>query len=40
MGLAQGSLEVTIRLQEGLLGEILGVVVVADAIVGVAVDVA
>ena len=40
VGFALGALEVTVGLKEGLLGQILGVVVVADAVVGVAVDVA
>ena len=40
VGLALGALEVPVGLQEGLLGEVLGVVVVADAVVGVGVDVA
>jgi hypothetical protein len=35
-----GALEVAVGLQERLLGQVLGIVVVADAIVGVAVDVA
>ena len=39
-GLAPGALEVAVGLQEGLLGEVLGVVVVADPVVGVGVDVA
>ena len=38
--LALGALEMTVGLQEGLLGEVLRVVMVADPIVGVAVDVA
>jgi hypothetical protein len=38
--LALRSLEVAIRLEKGLLGEVLGVVVVADPVVGIAVDVA
>ena len=37
---ALGALEVPVGLQEGLLGEVLGVVVVAHPVVGVAVDVA
>ncbi len=40
VGLALGALEVAVGLQEGLLGQVLGIVVVAHAIVGVAVDVA
>ncbi len=40
VGLAQRALEVPVGLQERLLGEVLGVVVVADPVVGVAVDVA
>ena len=40
VGFALGALEVAIGLQERLLGQVLGVVVVADAVVGVAVDVA
>ena len=40
VGLAPGALEVPVGLQEGLLGEVLGVVVVADPVVGVGVDVA
>ena len=40
VGLAQRALEVPVGLQEGLLGEVLGVVVVADAVVAVGVDVA
>ena len=39
-GLALRALEVAVGLEEGLLGEVLGVVVVADPVVGVAVDVA
>ena len=35
-----GALEMPVGLQEGLLGEVLGVVVVADAVVAVRVDVA
>jgi hypothetical protein len=35
-----GALEMAIGLQEGLLGQILGVVMVPDAVVGIAVDVA
>jgi hypothetical protein len=38
--LSSRALEVPIRLEEGLLGDVLGVVVVADAVVGVRVDVA
>ena len=38
--LAQRALEVPVGLQEGLLGEVLGIVVVADAVVAVGVDVA
>jgi hypothetical protein len=38
--LAAGALEVPVCLEEGLLGDVLGVVVVADAVVGVRVDVA
>ena len=37
VGLALGALEVTVGLQERLLGEVLGVVVIANAVVGVAV---
>ena len=40
VGLALRALEVAVGLQERLLGQILGVVMVADAVVGVAVDVA
>jgi hypothetical protein len=40
VGLAQGALEVPVGLEEGLLREVLGVVVVADPVVGVGVDVA
>ena len=40
VGLAPGPVEVPVGLQEGLLGEVLGVVVVADPVVGVGVDVA
>ena len=40
VGLAQRALEVPVGLQEGLLGEVLGVVVVADPVVAVGVDVA
>ena len=39
-GLSLGALEVAIGLQERLLGQILGVVMVADAVVGIAVDIA
>ena len=38
--LALRALEVPVGLQEGLLGEVLGVVVVADPVVRVGVDVA
>ncbi len=40
VGLAAGAIEVAVGLQEGLLGEVLGVVLVADPVVGVGVDVA
>ena len=40
VGLALGALEVAVGLQERLLGQVLGIVVVSHAIVGVAVDVA
>ena len=40
VGLAQRPLEVAVGLQEGLLGQVLGVVMVADPVVGVGVDVA
>ena len=40
VGLRLRALEVAIGLQERLLGEVLGVVVVADPVVRVAVDVA
>ena len=39
-GFALRTLEVPVRLDEGLGGEVLGVVVVARAVVGVVVDVA
>ncbi len=40
VGLATGAVEVPVGLQKGLLGEVLGVVLVADPVVGVGVDVA
>jgi hypothetical protein len=40
VGLTAGPLEVAIGLEERLLGDVLGVVVVADPVVGVGVDVA
>ena len=40
VGLAPGAVEVPVGLQEGLLGQVLGVVVVAHPVVGVGVDVA
>ena len=40
VGFALGALEVAVGLEEGLLGQVLGIVVVSHAIVGVAVDVA
>src|SRR5436305_2183167 len=40
VGLATRPVDVTVGLQEGLLGEVLGVVLVADPVVGVGIDVA
>jgi hypothetical protein len=40
VGLTPRALEVAVGLQEGLLGDVLGVVVVADPVIGVGVDVA
>ena len=40
VGFTQSAFEVAVRLEEGLLGEVFGIVVVADAVVAVRVDVA